>query len=80
MPRIPGVPIETVPAFIREKMDDEVQRYGQVLDATRIRARIPALVEGWAAMNAAVVAGGRIPASLRVLLYRRVALSIHCSY
>ena len=80
MGRISGLGINQVSSPVRVKMEEEIQRYGHVLEATEIRARRPSLVAGWMAMNGAVVASGLIPASLRHLLYRRIALRIHCAY
>ena len=79
--RIPPVDIETVPADLREALEEQRNRFGAPLHPYLFYAHNPAYFRAAQAMWTALQqATERVPGTLRALLNRRVAWWNGCEF
>jgi hypothetical protein len=65
---------------VRRYYDAEMDRFGMVLNPTRVFAHSPEILRGSKALNTAVNKAGRIPEALKALLCVRVATIVGCPF
>jgi alkylhydroperoxidase family enzyme len=65
---------------VRRYFDDDMERYGMVLNTTQVFAHSPELMRGARGLSTGVAKAGRIPAGLRALLCVRVATQVGCPF
>lgn len=68
-------PAEAQPFFERDE-----QRFGVVLNATRVLAHRPPILAGLWAMSRSVAQNAALPADLRALVCLRVAMQVGCPF
>jgi alkylhydroperoxidase family enzyme len=78
--RIPPVDVETLPADLRETLEEQAKLRGAPLYPYLFYARNPAYFRAAKAMWAAQLETTRVPAALRALLNRRVASWNGCEF
>jgi alkylhydroperoxidase family enzyme len=79
--RIPPVDVDTLPADLRETLDEQRELYGAPLHPYLFYARNPAYFRAAKAMFAALQhETKRVPAAMRGLLNRRVASWNACEF
>lgn len=80
MPRIPPIDPDEAAPQTRQKMDQDLATFGQVLPSTGLYGRNPALIEATKALDAGVSAATRVPKQLRMLVNVRVASLVGCPF
>ena len=80
MPRIEGVRPEAAAPFTRKIMDENRERFGEVLPGTAIQGLTPTIQEGTQALNRGIGAAGGISQQLRGLMNVRVAQIVGCPF
>jgi hypothetical protein len=80
MPRIPPLDREGAPPEAGVFYDKDLERFGQVLNTTRIAAYRPGIAAAAKRLGQAVAEAGLIPEQLRLLINVRVAGLVGCPF
>jgi hypothetical protein len=80
MPRIRLISAEEAAPSVRERMEQDIARWGQVLPGTGVSGHAPTIAEGTRALDAGITAAGRIPPQLRRLMNVRAASLVGCPF
>jgi hypothetical protein len=80
MPRIRPLDREEAPAEAGVFFDKDLERFGQVLNTTRIAAYRPGIAAAAKRLGQAVAEAGLIPEQLRLLINVRVAGLVGCPF
>ena len=78
--RIAPLDRDAAPEEARRFFDLDEQRYGIVLNPTRVQAYRPSILAASKRLSAAVSQEGTLPASLRAIVYTRVATLVGCPF
>lgn len=79
-PRLPELSKEDAAPSVREVMEAQEAYFGFILNPTKLLGHCPAILEGQAALAKALERSGHLEASLRSLLYTKVASLNGCPF
>lgn len=80
MPRVREITEPGEDPILREAFAREVERFGAVLNTTKVQAHTPGIMQAAKALSVAVERSGLLPAGLLPLVYLRVALINGCPF
>ncbi len=80
MPRISEIEDPGNDPILKDTFAKEHERFGFLLNTTKIQAHCPGIMKAGKALAAAIDASGRLPAELLALVYLRVALINGCPF
>jgi hypothetical protein len=80
MPRMRMISAEEAAPSVRQRMEQDIARWGRVLPGTGISGHAPTIPEGTRALDAGITAAGRIPQQLRRLMNVRAASLVGCPF
>lgn len=80
MPRVPELDAEHATASIREVMRKQEDAFGFVLNPTKVMGYLPEVTRAQARLGQALDESGHLEASLRYLVYAKVASLNGCPF
>ena len=80
MARIPPLDPDSAPPEAKPLLEQDLERFGEVLNSTAVAAYRPAIAAAAKQLGQAVAKGGLIPDQLRLLINVRVAGLVGCPF
>jgi alkylhydroperoxidase family enzyme len=80
MPRVQEIEDAGGNPILADEFERERQRFGDLLNTTKVYAHCPPILKAAKALAAAIEESGQLPKALRPLVYLRVALINGCPF